>query len=225
MTDHPSLLARIRKCLALAKSANEHEAAAALAKARELMDAHAISMTDVELSEVAEATAKGTCTQRPPMWEKLLCATVRHALGVEVILYGDHRRIYIGVGAAPEIATYAFTVLFRQLRAARRHYIRTTLKRCGPARKRQRADIFCEAWALAVYRKVEALMPERKPSDVVGSYIQKRFTNLATVSNRAASTKGVRTSADYWNGREAGSQVDLAHGVGTAARPAALAYG
>ena len=37
-----ALLAKIRKCLALARSANEHEAAAALAKARQLMEEHGV---------------------------------------------------------------------------------------------------------------------------------------------------------------------------------------
>lgn len=59
------LLLKIRKCLSLAKSANEHEAAAALAKARELMEMHGISDDDLAMAEIEEATARSTRNVRP----------------------------------------------------------------------------------------------------------------------------------------------------------------
>lgn len=219
-----ALLAKIKKCLALAKSANEHEAAAALAKARALMDEHGLSMDDVALSEIGEAKAKGSQTQRPPMWETALCMTVRHALGCKVVLSGDGHRIYVGPDPAPAIASYAFSVLFRQLKAARQAYVRRHLKRCRPGRKRQRADVFCEAWALAVYSKVKALMPA-VPLDLrTDQYIARLFgDDLVAVAPREASTKGGRLENDYWRGHQAGRAVDLAHGVGGSAQPLQLA--
>jgi len=218
------LLAKIRKCLALAKSSNEHEAAAALAKARALMDEHGLSMDDIALSEIGEAKAKGTATQRPPLWETALCMTVRHAVGCKVVIDADLHRLYIGPGPAPEIASYAFTVLFRQLKAARQEYIREHLKRCRPGRKRQRADVFCEAWASAVYSKVKALMPAVGANALVDQYIAQRFGGqLATVDIRNASTKGGRTDNDYWRGHAAGRSVDLSQGVGGSAERLQLA--
>ena len=216
------LLKRIRKCLALGKSSNEHEAAAAIAKAHELMREHAISQEDVDLAEVGEASVKGTCTQSPPLWETLLCHTVCHALGVEAIIGRNLERIYIGRGAAPEVATYAFAVLFRKLKAARAEYVRTRLKRCTVARKRQRADVFSQAWAGAVCRQVERLMPRQPVDDLVGTWVARRFRNLEVASTRAASHKGGRIDQDYWNGREAGSRVELADGIGGGARPQGL---
>ncbi|SCW55769.1 Protein of unknown function [Sphingobium faniae] len=222
--DRHVLLSKIRKCLALAKSSNEHEAAAALAKARALMDEHDLSMDDIALSEIGEAKAKGTATQRPPLWETALCMTVRHALGCKVIIDADLHRIYIGPGPVPEIAGFAFTVLFRQLKAARQEYIRVHLKRCRPGRKRQRADVFCEAWARAVYSKVKALMPPVAANLLVDQYIAKRFGgDLATVDNRSASTKGGRLENDYWRGHQAGRKVDLSKGVGGSAERLQLA--
>lgn len=219
-----TLLAKIRKCLALAKSSNEHEAAAALAKARALMDEHGLSLDDIALSEMGEAKAKGTQAQRPPLWETALCLTVRHALGCKVVVGADLHRHYIGPGPAPEIASYAFSVLFRQIKAARQEYVRTHLKRCKPGRKRQRADIFCEAWALAVYSKVKALMSAVQPNPLADQYIARRFgNNLATVDARNASTKGGRLENDYWRGHVAGHSVDLNQGVAGTARPLQLA--
>lgn len=228
MTDRDpkaDLLARIRKCLALGKSSNEHEAAAAIAKARALMDEHGISDQDIALSEVGGESVKGNCAQRAPLWESCLCETVCHAIGVTVVIGYEGERNYIGVGAAPQIAAYAFAVLFRKLKAERAHYVSTALKRCKLARKRQRADVFCQAWANACYRKVRALMPKAPLDDRVGQYIEQRYGgSLITVSARSASTKGRDTSQDYWRGREKGNAVEL-HGAvsGNAGRTELLA--
>lgn len=211
--DQKVLLAKIRKCLALAKSANEHEAAAALAKARALMDEHGLSMDDIAIAEIGETKATGSRTQRAPLWEEALCMTVRHATGCTAIIDTDLRRIYIGPGPTPDIAGYAFAALFRQLKAARKDYIQRRLKRCQPARKRQRADVFCEAWACAVYENVRALMPAVPANDATRQYVAQRFQNLARGECRAASEKGGRTDADYWRGHDAGRNVHLAQGV------------
>jgi hypothetical protein len=209
------LLARIRKCLALGKSSNEHEAAAAIGKARELMDAHGITQEDILLSEISEESVKGNCAQRAPLWEVALCQTIQHALGVTVLVGADGKRIYIGRGAAPQVAAYAFAVLFRKLKAERAEYTRTRLKRCSLARKRQRADVFCEAWASSVYSQVKKLMPRQPVDDRVGQYIERRYGDaLTTVSARAASTKGRDTSMDYWAGHVLGREVELHGAVG-----------
>jgi len=225
VTKRADLLKRIKKCLALAKSGNEHEAAAALAKAREMMDEYAVSAEEIELADVLEAPVKGSGAQRPALWENILCATVRRALCVDVVLSGSER-IYIGRGAAPEIATYAFAVLFRQLKSARQAYVRSVLKRCGPARKRQRADVFCQAWASAVFSKIAALMPKAELDPLIGKYIEKRFGELGEVQSRQASNKGRRTDGDYWAGRDAGSTVELSQGLGgSASAPALIGHG
>lgn len=52
-TTRAALMAKIKKCLALAQSANEHEAALALEKARALMEEHGVSAEDLQLSDVA----------------------------------------------------------------------------------------------------------------------------------------------------------------------------
>lgn len=212
-----ALLAKIRKCLALGKSSNEAEAAAALAKARALMDAYGLTAEDVELSEIGEEIAKGNRSRRPPQWENILCLTVRRALGVEVVLGDPGERHYFGRGAAPQIAAYAFAVLFRQLKAARAEYVRTRLKRCTVARKRQRADVFCQAWASVVYTQIKRLMPERTTDEAVGKFIARRFGNLITVEARNASTKGGRLSQDYWAGHDQGRKVELHNAVGAGA--------
>src|SRR5690606_11677128 len=101
--------------------------------------------------------------------------------------------------------SYAFAVLFRRLKSAHADYIRTQLKRCGPARKRQRADIFCEGWAIAVFQKIAELMPEPQGDELIGQYLAERHPHLAPIGSRGAAIKGRGAVDDYWRGRSAGS--------------------
>lgn len=222
-SNRKALLAKIRKCLALGKSANEAEAAAALAKARDLMDAYGLTAEDVELSEIGEELAKGNRSQTPPMWENTLALVVQRALGVQAVLAGPGEWHFIGAGAAPQVAAYAFAVLFRQLKAARAEYTRNRLKRCGLARMRQRAGMGSEAWATAVFVQIARLMPERPKDEAIGKYLAQRFGQLSTVEAREASTKGRRTDQDYWAGHDQGRKVELHNAVGSAGRMELLA--
>ena len=58
MDDRDSLLGKIRKCMELAKSANEHEAAAALRQATKLMEMYQVSHAELLSIGVSEASAK-----------------------------------------------------------------------------------------------------------------------------------------------------------------------
>lgn len=51
------IISKIKKCLALAKSNNPHEAAAALRQARKMMTQYQINEADVLLSDIGEMTA------------------------------------------------------------------------------------------------------------------------------------------------------------------------
>lgn len=207
------ILNKIRKCLALARSGNENEAAAALAKARELMDAHGVTDEQLELADIEEATARACRVRRPPEWDVILANTVCRALGVTRYLDARGDRAFVGRGASAEIASYAYAVLFRRLKAERAAYIKTHLKRCKPARKRLRADVFCEAWAGMVYLKIKALIPERTPDPLVRQYLETHRPDLVTVKPRKANRSGGRTDNDSLRGALAGSEVNLNAGL------------
>lgn len=207
-----ALIDKIRKCLALAKSANEHEAAAALAKAQALMAEHGIGLGDVEFGE---ATARGNgCARKPPLWEAGLLTAVRYVFPCSAILDGGKYR-FIGRVPSAELAAYAFTVLHRQLKAARADYIRTKLKRVRPGRKSARADIFCEGWATTILTKLRAIAPQQREPDVeLQDYVRDRF-NLVTLTPREGKVRG-GGHGDYWNGVSAGRDADLHRPMGAA---------
>lgn len=219
------LLKRIRKCLALSASSNEHEAAAALAKARDLMAEHGISDADLAMADIGEAAGRGSRAQRPPLWESYLCASVRRALAVECLIDENGDRRFIGRGPTPDIAAYAFASLYRRLKAARTAYIKISLRRCTLARKRIRADAYCEGWAAAVFGKISALSPKAPADGAVTAYIARQFPNLVTIKGRDAAAGKTRTHGDHDRGWMAGRNVDLNHGVAGAGQTKALVHG
>ncbi len=217
------LLLKIRKCLQLARSANEHEAAAALTKARELMEAHGITDDDLAMAEIEEATARSTRNLRPPVWECHLNAAVNRALGTISFLDAVGDRCFVGRGPTPTIASYAFAMLFRQIKIARSEYIRTQLKRCKPGRKRQRADVFSQGWAYGVVQKVRDIAPELKDDPAIERWLAVQHPGLAHVDARRADVKGHAMTNDFWRGHESAGDVNLSHGVAGSCGPALLA--
>lgn len=78
--DKQKVLEKIKKCLALGESANEHEAAQAIRQAQILMEKYGISEMDVELSAVSE---KGVgCSATLPNWHQVLISRCAKAFGV-----------------------------------------------------------------------------------------------------------------------------------------------
>lgn len=216
------LLARIRKCLALAKSANEHEAAAALAKARALIDEHGLDQADVEAIDIGERLAKGSGAWTPSSWENKLTWAVRRAIPVQLVHRGDEGWAFIGLTPAPEIAAYAFTALYRQLKAARADYMRTALKRVRTAqRKTARADAYAEGWAEAVWRTIAKLYPAQPVDALVRGWLERRYTHLSRLQPRTRDA-GQAGENDRWKGQLAGRDVHLTHGVAGSAAPLKL---
>jgi hypothetical protein len=142
-----------------------------------------------------------------------------------VTCYIDARddRSFVGRGASAEIASYAFAILFRRLKAERAAYIKTRLKRCKPARKRLRADVFCESWASILFLKIKALIPERPADPLVRQYLETYRPGLVPVEPRKANRSAGGTDNDSLRGALAGSEVNLNVGLqGGDAAPLAL---
>ncbi len=218
------LLALIRKCLALARSDNEHEAAAALAKARQLMDDHAVDHAEMAAIDVGEVRAKGGGAWTPTAWEAELVDAVMRAMPVEAMSCQTEGWAFIGFAPAPEIASYAFTALYRQLKRARADYMTTALRRVRtPRRKTARADAFALGWAQAVYVAMTRLYPHRDTDEVVMAWLERRYRHspLAPREGKA----GTAGATDRARGYSAGRDVSLAQGVTGTAPVARIGHG
>ena len=151
---------KIKKCLALSSSSNEHEAETALRQAQALMAKYGIDEDDMLAAGVSEAHAKAGADKHPANWEAALAHKVADAFGCNIIFksswHDGGRWAFIGCDPSPDIAMYAFQVLYRQLKRQRAEHIKTALKRCKTATKTRRADLFCEGWVHTVAGKISS---------------------------------------------------------------------
>lgn len=223
------ILDKIKKCLALANSANEHEAAAALRQAQKLMEAHGVTDQDVLASQASEIGARAGAVSKPANWEAMLANRIAQAFGCELV-FSRHTWTtaewrFIGAGAAPEVAGYAFQVLLRQARAARLNYIATALKRVRkPSVKTTRADLFCEGWVLTAMGAVAAWTQTTEQAEAVAAYIANHYPELSTLatSNRKPANLRDHHLNDFAHGSTAGRGAVLNRGVGGGAGHRAL---
>ncbi|MFT4243526.1 MAG: DUF2786 domain-containing protein [Acidovorax sp.] len=150
-------LKKIKKCLALSRSASEHEAAAALRQAQALMREHGLREQDVSLADVNEVMVKATTTAANA-WELRLVGMIAEAFGCETFgqlegRYNDagnfvrsRHWVFVGMHAAPTVAGYACEVLLRQCAKARLAHIAKQPKNCKPITKTARGDAFAMGW-------------------------------------------------------------------------------
>lgn len=209
------VLDKIKKCMALAGSSNEHEAASALRQAQALMKKHDISHDEVRLSNVETATTKAGKSKNPPRYNHMLVHLISEAFSVSAIY---HQRLestdieFLGFDSQPEIASYCYEVLYSQLLKDRAAY-QKTLSRFKRANKIRKADLFAEAWVNSVYSKVAKFAMSEEQAEMVKEFIVKRGDNLKETQGREHKRKREDCDAIY-EGRKAGKNANLFHGTG-----------
>lgn len=162
-TDREKALDKIRKCLALGKSPNEHEAAAALRQAQKLMAMHSLSEEDVGLMEFAYETIVTDYEfgKKKPLIIVSVVGVISHALGVEAVMGAErkgtemmHTVRYFGPRARVALATHAHQVIYRAAGNAWRRYLEENPWLRGKVGARAS---FFHGWCSAVQQKVQAL--------------------------------------------------------------------
>nr|WP_162619486.1 DUF2786 domain-containing protein [Salinicola peritrichatus] len=213
------ILRKIERCLALSRSANEHEAGTALRQAQHLMNEHGISEIDVAASSIGRATAQSESGRKPPKWLDRLASLVNAAFGTLAVYearptFTGWQGFYafLGEESHARIAAYAFEVLQRQLVADRRAFLSGMSKRAKRITKIRRSDAFATAWVLGAY---EHIVPVELAADTVAAidhYKQRYYTTLKELKaidrgHQAADRKAMS------RGFEAGRQARLHTGV------------
>lgn len=229
--DKQTAINKIRKCLALAKSSEPHEAAAALRQAQKLAEQFCVDHPELLAAGVTEDWSKSSAMKVPPQFEVNLASAVAGAFGCELLfsrrLNGRETNIvggymFIGVAPSPEIAAYTFSVLGRQLRKARTAYIKTHLKRHTKT-KTAAADMFCKGWVIAVRRLVVPTSPSDDQVEAIGAYMRINHAQTMTMEPRSrAVTNASRASDHVHHGIVAGKNASLNRGVGGAPETALL---
>lgn len=219
MNNKQKILDKIKKCLRLSASSNEHEAAAALRQAQKLMEEHGINSVDIDMSDIEEAMAKSRAKTNPVGWETVLANKIGKAFGCRVIFkagFDSGRWTFIGSGADPEVAQYAFAVLLRQATRARTEYIKTRLKRCKTSTKTKRADLFSNGWVMGAVRALHALAGSPEQSTAIDQYIARNYPALVDSESRDRNAdRKLRDHElnDFSAGRRSGQDTELNRGV------------
>lgn len=220
--DNAKIIDKIKKCLALANSSNPNEAATALRQAQILMDKYGIDHPELLAAGVSAEWVKSGAAKTPPAYEAGLANLVGNAFACKILFSGKFNGRsfeieggykFIGCAPNPEVASYTYTVLVRQLRKARSEYIKTKLKRCGPKSKTARADQFCEGWVYAIRSKIQTVAPTPEQAQAIEAYFEKYIGETRSLEPRQHATRGAND--DGHAGYVAGKNAVLNRGVGT----------
>lgn len=193
MSDKPDrerILDKIRKCLALSKSANEYEAATALRQAQKLMAMHDLSHEDVDLVEYISAVVvtdyewpKGRVklsvskdgklsidrSQVLPRIITAVVALVGHSMGVQSVAEAHNKGQttfiairYFGTRARVVTALHVHEVVYRAVGRAWTQYAENAQELRG--RPGARAGFYL-GWCSNVASKVEALAVSKEDQE------------------------------------------------------------
>lgn len=148
--DRETAIRKLRACLRLAKSSSPNEAATAIRQAQALMREHGLDEADANVDDIRRSEGRTRSRGgRPPQHVHMLASTIACAFRCYLVTVRGDVTCYsfTGRNADPEIASYAFEVLRRQMEAAATKHTRRVRK---PVVKRARAEAFGRGWVIAV---------------------------------------------------------------------------
>lgn len=176
--DKLKIIDKIHKCLRLSESGNANEAAAALRQAQGMMRKYGICQTDLQLSAVQEASATSAGYYNPPYWAVALSELVAQSFDCRAYISRQEDRHpqfrFIGVDCTAQVAAYTFTILYRQLRLARREYMQA-LALEDVQESRRRGNVFAQAWLFHIARVVAEFAGSAANRTAVDEYVQKEY--------------------------------------------------
>jgi hypothetical protein len=218
---NPDVLRRIKKCLALSASSNEHEAAAAMRQAQKLMAAHNVTLEGLAASEVQKHAVNAYGQRQVAGWQLQLAALVGKSFGCELYIthgivapvrYGGcpSQIVYIGIAHNAQIAAYTFEVLLRQALKARAKFMAEYAEGAGKwdsrGEKVAAGETFCRGYVSNVARQVSELAltdTQRKAIEA------RKEQELGPGAGVFKPTARAHNSAAYEAGRAAGADAAL----------------
>lgn len=157
------LIDKIRKLMALSHSPNEHEAALAAARAREILDKYDLSLTEVEMNdeEIIEHRVD-TGTRKAPLWMGRLAVSVSRAFNCRVFrVYGI--MVFCGTKADTQVAEYTYMFLFRAVKRLSKEH-KASLEKSGiwdtHYKGRHGSRAYMQSYALGVVNAIDQKLRE-----------------------------------------------------------------
>ena len=183
--DKPKIISKIQKCLRLAESGNPNEAAAALRQAQGLMRKYGIQEADVHTLYIHESTAGSGGYYNPPYWALALSELISEAFDCRVYIArrdeAQPQFRFIGLEQSAHIAAYSFTVLYRQLRLARREYMKTLVLE-DRQEVRRRGNVFAQAWLFRIASVVAEFISNPEIQRAIDDYVQAQYGDTCDLS-------------------------------------------
>lgn len=206
----PKVLAKIKKCMALATSCNPNEAATALRQAHALMAKHGVSAHEVTMSDIGEASAK-SCTMsrdKPAHWETRLAALVGKAFGCQLMVsrtkmvkgrgyVNEGAYIFVGLKHQAEVASYTASVLIRKCKSARASWIAEHLSglgrgvKGGKSKLTRMGDMFAEGWVESIGALVHEFANPPEVEDAIKKCIESQVTGKDDSPTRSVKSEEI----------------------------------
>ena len=223
MDNNDRIINKIKKCLALSKSSNAHEAAIALKQAHKLMAEHKISAIDLSLSDIIEAETKGHGAKNYDWINDLHCMIsdcfncepLGHKKWNESCRRYEDYVIFAGVKHKAEIASYAFSVLLRKLSKDRREYIKQNARPHMSRHDRTAlGDAFARGWVESIRETVRrfAQTPPEEEKALIERYME-RYANVKPAAIKTNQSARIDTYAAANQGYEQGKDVEIFHAM------------
>ena len=213
--DKKKVLDKIKKCLALGQSANEYEAAQALRQAQALMEKYEVNAVDIALSEVSEQKVDRKMAFKLANWQWRVANMIADVFGCQSYQRGKTMMFY-GIGNRAEISAYAFDVVYRQISADRRKFLKTCRAR-KPAHRTYLADQFCDGWIMGAWEKVRKFEMSDEEKAIMDGYKKKEHPDMTEARTRDAKSSILQGSTMEYEalaqGMESGKQVQLHHAM------------
>lgn len=213
--DKEKVLDKIKKCLALGQSANEHEAAQALKQAQALMEKYKVNAVDIALSKVSEREADQKMAFKLADWQWGVANMIADIFGCQSYQRGKTMMFY-GIGNRAEISAYAFDVVYRQISADRRKFLKTCQAR-KPAHRTYLADQFCGGWIVSAWKIVKKFEMSDEEKAIMDGYKKKEYPDMVEARTRDAKSSPLQGSKMEYEaltqGMESGKQVQLHHAM------------
>lgn len=216
--DQQRILDKIKKCFALAKSPNQHEAAIALKQAYAFAKQYGIDNPELSIN-ISNTNLINTRSISERMDYKLL-QLVQNTFNVMAVIEGKKIRFF-GYDYNVTIAGYIFNVLSKLLKKARLEFLNThTDNRMKKQTKTRRADLFCDGWINAVTDEILKFQPGNESeftndeTKLIESYISNFYeTKLYPMKTKKAHDFKEADYSAYYKGKMAGDNITINRGV------------
>lgn len=205
------VMRKIRKCLALATSDNEGEAANALRQAQALMAKHGVTQSGLKRSALKEAVTKGRAGQQPSQWENDLVWMCCRAFGGKPLwasgpkgeknMAGFGWWFFIAEGERAELIKYTYEVLVRQVLKNREKFSNDLGRRGTRVEKARVLDDYTVAYVYKLASKVAPFALSVEDKEALNEYAKEKTegrnteTRKAPMENGWAASRGAKDGA------------------------------